>query len=832
MPAEGKKSIIIFGCHPLRSGTTVFAEMKAFCYLIAVFHIFCSVELHAQVYSIKGRVVDENGNPLPGTAVTVIDTHTGAYANSEGEYSVNISETGFYRLRFSFTGYEQVIREVKVPDSAIVNVELKRKLQMTQEIIVSATRAGSGTPVAFTNISGESVRKQNSGQDLPFLLGLTPSLVETSEAGTGVGYTGLRIRGTDGSRINVTVDGIPLNDAESQQVFWVDLPDLAASVDNIQIQRGIGTSSNGSGAFGASINIKTTDPGNKPSAQISSSAGSFNTFRNMAMAETGLLAGSFALQVRYSDIRSDGYIYRTGTDNRSALINAVFSRGRSLLRANVIMGEEHTGISWWGVPSEMVAVDRRYNPAGEYKDTAGNIRYYENESDNYRQNHYRLIYSLDLNQVLFNMAIHYTKGEGYYEEYREDQPYADYGLPDLILGNDTITATDMIRRKWMSNDFYGMVWSAALKKERIDAVVGGGINIYDGDHFGKIIWMRNPGDTEKDYQWYFNEARKGEFSIYGKVSYKLTEKLSGFGDIQYRSVVYDMNGIDDDLRDLTQSHDFHFFNPKAGLFLKISNNQDAYVSIAAAGREPTRSDFKEATGDPGSTPEDETLYDAEAGYNYRSDAVNLGLNLFGMFYSDQLIPTGELSNVGYPIMTNVDKSYRTGIEMTADIKPFNRLEWNISVTASRNKIPGYTGYYIDYNTADWSSVYKSIDMGTVDIAYSPSLTGFSDLSYSLTTYFRMHLVTKYIGKQYFDNTMSRNRMIDQYIVNNLRFDFTRAFRGSGGIDIRFTAANILNSLYESNGYGGLWYEDGKERSWAYYFPQAGINFSLGIDIKF
>jgi iron complex outermembrane receptor protein len=782
---------------------------------------------------LKGRVTDQNGAPLAGAGVAVESPSIGTYCGSSGEYSLNIPGPGFRKIIYSFTGYESVIKELNLNSTLTLDVTLVQKTTMTEEVIVSATRAGSGTPVTYTDIAGDQIRRQNPAQDLPFLLALTPSLVETSESGTGIGYTGMRIRGTDGSRINVTLDGIPLNDAESQQVFWVDLPDLAASVDNIQVQRGVGTSANGAGAFGASVNIKTSNPPEVPFAEINSSAGSFITLRNMAMAGTGLIAGKFAMQMRYSDIRSAGYIKRTGTNNRSFLMNAMYKTGKSLLKANIILGEEHTGISWWGVPADKLSEDRRYNPAGEYTDESGNIRYYENESDNYKQNHFHLIYNRSLTPSLFlNTALHYTKGEGYYEEYREDQAYSDYGLPDVIIDTTVISYTDLIRRKWMSNDFYGVVYSLTIRKEKLEAVIGGGLNVYKGDHFGEIIWMQYAGNTSKDYQWYLNHAAKGEASIYGKINYRISDNLRGFGDIQYRHITYEMEGIDDDLREITQSHYFDFLNPKAGLFLTIAKNQDAYLSFSVAGREPTRSDFKEATGDDEATPRQETLYDAEAGYSLRSTFATAGINFFGMLYKDQLIPTGELSDVGYPIMTNAESSYRTGLEVTSELRPVNRLEWRLSVTLSTSKIPGFTAYYVDYNTSDWSSQYKSINLGTVGIAYSPSLIGSGDLSYDLTSNLKVHFISKYVGKQYFDNTMSNSRMIDPYFVNNLRFDFSKPFGSGSSIDFKFIINNIFNSLYESNAYGGLWYEDGIEKTWAYYFPQAGINIMGSIGVRF
>ena len=451
---------------------------------------------------------------------------------------------GSYSIRFSFIGYEPQIRTVNLENDIILDIVLEEKALMTEDVIIKATRAGEHAPLAYTNISREVIMKHNTGQDLPFLLSLTPSLVETSEAGNGVGYTSLRIRGTDASRINVTIDGIPLNDAESQQVFWVDLPDLASSVDNIQIQRGVGTSSNGAGAFGASVNIQTKGIERKPFAEINSSAGSFYTFKNSLAAGTGLLSDKFAFQMRYSDIRSDGYIERTGSEHNSAFLSGIYRTEKSLLKANILLGKEHTGIGWWGVPGEVLPVDRRFNPAGEYTDENGITQYYDNESDNYTQNHFQLIYTTKINNILsFHTALHYTKGAGYYEEYKEDRSLSDYGLPDIVQGGTTITTTDLIQRKWLSNDFYGLIYSVGYNNKKLEANLGGGFNLYSGDHFGRIIWMTNPGNTGMDQQWYLNNGEKGEMNLYGKANYSLSQRFTLFGDLQYRYIKYELQRI-------------------------------------------------------------------------------------------------------------------------------------------------------------------------------------------------------------------------------------------------------------------------------------------------
>jgi iron complex outermembrane receptor protein len=428
---------------------------------------------------IKGQVTDLKGNALSGATVIVENNSKGVLTNAEGNYFISGLKDGVYSLRFSYIGFESQVWAIKLNGETIFNVTLSAKPYMTEEVFVNATRAGEHTPLAYSTLTSEVLKKQNTGQDLPYLLSLTPSLVETSEAGNGIGYTSLRIRGTDGSRINVTIDGIPLNDPESQQVFWVDLPDLASSVENIQVQRGVGTSSNGAGAFGATISIQTKNPEKEPFAEVNSAIGSFNTIKNMVAAGTGLLNGKFALQMRYSDLKSDGYIERTWSDHRSANVSGMYKTDRSQLKANVILGEEHTGIGWWGVPKEMIAVNRRYNPAGEYTDENGTTQYYGNESDNYVQNHYQLIYSLKLNNYLsLHTALHYTKGKGYYEEYREDQQLSDYGLKPVNISDSVITETDLIRRKWMSNDFYGVVYSLKYQKNRLEAMAGGGTFIW------------------------------------------------------------------------------------------------------------------------------------------------------------------------------------------------------------------------------------------------------------------------------------------------------------------------------------------------------------------
>jgi iron complex outermembrane recepter protein len=780
-----------------------------------------------KVGTLRGKVTDDSGNPLAGAGITIENGYLGVHSNTDGSYIISGLKTGTYKINFSFIGYVTRTVEVNITGESEVNVSLKQKTLETGEVIVNATRAGEHSPLAYSTIGTETLKNRNNGQDIPFILGMTPSLVETSEAGTGIGYTSLRIRGTDASRINVTIDGIPLNDPESQQVFWVDLPDLASSVDNIQVQRGAGTSSNGAAAFGATVSIQTKSPENEPFAQVSSSYGSFNTTKNSVTASTGLLADKFAFMLRLSQLYSDGYIRRTWSNHKSAYLSGVYRNGRSRLQANVILGEEHTGISWWGVPKEMLSIDRRYNPAGEYTDENGITKYYNNESDNYFQNHYQLLYSFRINDALnFNAALHYTTGEGYYEEYKGNEALSGYGLPPVIIGDSVISSTDLIRRKWMKNDFTGMIWSLRYRKEKLEAVLGGSANYYYGDHFGRIIWMKDAGSIEKDYQWYLGHGAKSEISLYGKADYSLTDKLSLFGDLQYRFIGYNINGIDDDLKVLDLQHKYGFFNPKAGLFFSITPRQDAFISFSVANREPSRTDYTEAAGDPNATPKPETLYDSELGYKLRGNNYSLGINLYGMFYKDQLVPTGELSSTGYPIMTNVARSYRTGTEFTVGVKPAPFFNWELSLTMSRNKIMDFTEYYTEYDTKQFMEYYMSKKLGNVDIAYSPDLIGSSDMCFTFTKDLGFHLLSKYVGRQYFDNTMSRDRRINPYFINNLMVSFNPGIKGLKSTELQVLVNNIFDVNYESNAYGGNWYEDGIEKTWSYYFPQAGTNFMI------
>ena len=785
--------------------------------------------------TITGRVTDAEGHPLAGASVIIESLMTGVATDNDGRYALRSLREGTYEVRISYTGYEPFDTVVAVTGTGPVRADaaLDEALFVAEEVIVRGSRAGARTPMAHSTVRSEELRERDLTRDMPFLLSLTPSVVETSDAGTGIGYTSLRIRGTDASRINITLDGIPLNDSESQQVFWVDLPDLASSTGSIQVQRGVGTSTNGAGAFGASVNISSMTPPSEGGASADASYGSFNTSRLSAKAWTGMLGDRFNMMVRASQIHSDGYVDNSKADIRSAMVSGVWSAPSDLIRFNVITGDQKTGISWWGVPAEVLPENRRYNPAGEYVDANGVTRYYEDETDVYTQNHYHLFHThLFPGRVSLNTGIHLTTGKGHYEEQKSDVDLFEYGLAGMFPSDPVIDESDVVQRKWLDNIFYGAVWSLIKQGNNTEWTLGGALNRYDGDHFGRLKWMEYPGNLPPGYEWYRNSGLKDEFNVYGKMNTVVSGSLSAFLDLQLRNISYRFEGPDDDMKELDGSHRFLFFNPKAGLFWSNGSGSEAFVSAAVAHREPARADYKDAAGDPAATPGRERLTDFEGGYSFRNSRAAVGVNLYYMWYNDQLVPTGKISSTGYPIMTNVPESYRTGVEFSGSYRPSPLAAIRMNLTLSRSSIRDFRNYYFNYNTDDWSEEYLHSDLGTVDIAYSPRLTGSAELEVNPAERLSVRLTGKYVGQQYFDNTMSPDRTIDPYFVSNLSAAYGIEMKKAGELTFRFMVNNLFNTVYENNAYGGMWTEDGEEKTWAYYFPQAGINYTAGISLSF
>jgi iron complex outermembrane receptor protein len=708
------------------------------------------------------------------------------------------------------------------------------------ETVIVATRASKKTPVAQTTITGDEIKQTNIGVDIPYILEMTPSVTVSSESGLGLGNTTFRIRGTDPSRINVTVNGIPLNDAESQSVFWVNMPDFATSLGSIQIQRGAGTSTNGGAAFGGTVNMQTIRPSNSPYAEISTTAGTFNTFRNSISLGTGQTGGGFSFDARYSNVRTDGYIERSAAKHQSLYAAAAWQDNRSFVKLSVLHGEEHTGLSWNGVPQ--YAIDegnRRYNPMGEYYDEEGNVKYYDNNTDNYLQTHYHLQYARKFSARWTGQAtLHLTRGNGYYEEYRQNRNLEEHGLPQIEINGETVKKSDLIRQKWMDNCFYGATFSANYNSLSLQWNSGAAVNRHDGDHFGKVLWARYNNGATPDREWYRNNGTKNDFNIYTKATWQINRRINIYGDLQFRHIEYVMSGADDDLKKLDQSHRFNFFNPKTGIFFNLNTRNSAYISFAVANREPARVDFKDAAGaGAAEIPRAERLYDTELGYQFKGQNASLEINLYYMNYRDQLVSTGKLSeNTGYVIMDNVPDSYRAGIEITGGVQIFPSLRFEASVTYSQNKIRNFVAYTPQYSDSEnWEEMPQRVEnLGTTNISFSPDLTGNAALRYTPVKNLSLTLAGKYVGKQYYDNTSSESRSLDAYFTGNFRLDYS--FRLCG---INFGVQGLINNLFDKQYissafiYDRAVFADGSPDSSDYrFFPQAGRNVIGKLTIAF
>jgi len=783
--------------------------------------------------TLSGKITDkQQGAPLQGANIVLENTAASAVADEQGNFTISHLKSGLYRISVSFVGFKTVRQEVHLIRDTTLLFGLTGAPLLGEEVNIIATRAHDRYPTAYRSVTGRELKNINLGKDVPFLIEGTPSTVVTSDAGNGVGYTGISIRGTDLTRINVTINSIPLNEAESQGVWFVDLPDIASSAADIQVQRGVGTSTNGAGAFGASINIMTSDLHQDPYGELDVSGGSYNTLKSTLRFGTGLMSSKFSVDGRLSYIRSDGYMDRASSNLKSYYLSGGFYGSRTTLKFITFSGLEKTYQSWEGVPKDSLATNRTYNPSGEYHDKDGNLRYYNNQTDNYQQDHYQLIFSQMLTAKWnINAALHYTKGRGYYENYKEHASLADYGLGNVVIGNDTVTQTNLVNRKMMDNDFMGMTFSTNYSiPDKLKVTLGGAWNKYDGRHFGKVIWAEYASNGDNDRNWYRNTGRKTDFNIFGKANWQISGKLSLFADLQYRRVTYKLDGILEDLLTLDQSHKFDFFNPKCGLYYAISKHHDLYFSFGVANREPSRNNYKDA--DPGKTPTNETLYDYELGYTYKNNWFRAGANLYYMNYKDQLVLTGEINSVGEAIMVNIPHSYRAGAELSAGVALFEkRLFWDVNATFSRNRIKHFT-QYIDAYDADWNSLpQKAISLGETSLSFSPDIIVNSVISIRPAHSLTLSLNSKYVGRQYIDNSGSRERSLNDYFVNGMTAGYTLRGWIFREIGLNLTVNNIFNVKYETNAWvypyylGDRYYEDNG------YFPQAMVNFLVGITVK-
>ncbi len=778
-------------------------------------------------FSVSGKVTNAKGEPLEWATVFVEGGY-GSSTNTKGEFIIKNLKAGDYELKTSFVGYETQFTSIEVTESITnLTIQLNQKDYIANEVLVTATRVNEETPGAYSTVTHEELEKTNLGQDIPFLLNTTPSIVVNSDAGAGIGYTGMRIRGTDITRINVTINGVPLNDPESHGVFWVNMPDFASSVQNIQVQRGAGTSTNGAGAFGASVNLLTENLSEKSYGELNMSAGSFNTTKATAKFGTGLIKNHWAFDGRLSSIQSDGYIDRATADLKSYYLSGQYVDDKNSLKFITFSGKEITYQAWGGVPEDSLETNRTYN---EYT--------YDNEVDNYQQTHYQLFYNRILSEnLLANVALHYTKGQGFFEQYREGDDLADYGIDPVITPNDTITSTDLIRRRWLDNDFYGVVYSLDYTpSNKMNIIFGGAINSYDGDHFGEVIWARFAGDSEIRDRYYDNNAQKVDINSYAKLNYSLNNKLSLFGDIQLRTIDYTFLGFDNDLNNVTQNARYTFVNPKAGFNYFMTANTKFYGLFAVANKEPNRDDHTEST--PTSRPKHESLNNVELGYRTTQRKYALGINLYYMLYDNQLIPTGELNDVGASVRTNIKTSYRRGIEIDGGVQLTKGLLLTGNVALSQNKIPEWTEYVDNWDT--WGK--DTVEHTNTDIAFSPSIIATGILEFSPFKQWNMNksnksdfsisLVSKYVGRQYLDNTQSTERSLDPYFVNDLRFNYSRTL--PKGVELQFFGAvnNLFNELYSANGWTYRYSTGGEFYQISGYYPQATTNFLIGLNLRF
>ncbi len=805
-----------------------------------------------QQFNVHGVIRDsKTGSTLPGATVEVLDSRKYAIADEFGRFTIKQLPPGNHRISIKFLGYVPKTESVVVDGEKTITIEMEESVRMTEEVIVYATRAHDKTPTTFTTVDKPAIAKQNFGQDLPYLLNWTPSVVTTSDAGTGFGYTGVRIRGSDATSINVTINGIPYNDSESLGTFWVDIPDIASSAQSVQIQRGVGTSSNGAGAFGATINLQTNVRNDEPYAEITNSVGflgmfsEYNSRRHTLSFGTGLINNRWILDGRISRIDSEGFIDRATADLSSYYFSAGYYAGKTIIKGVAFGGKERTYQAWYGVPESRLNNDvegmyiTAMNEGWNDEQTENllnsdsrtfNPYLYPNQVDDYQQDHYQLHFSQRFTDVLnASFALHYTPGRGYYEEYRYDAELEDYGLDPVIVGDETVSETDLVRRRWLDNDFYGFTWSFNYANTNLETTFGGGWNRYDGNHFGEIIWAEF-SPVPHEYRYYFNNGDKRDFNIFGKANYTFSEKVNGFLDLQYRKISYAANGLENSGAMIDLEKQYSFFNPKAGITFSLGKQSELYGSFSIANREPVRSDFINAPANR--LPRHETLYNTELGARIATERASFNVNAYLMRYEDQLVHTGKLNDVGAAIRTNADDSYRAGIEIQALVNINSKLVWNANVTLSRNKIKEFGEVLYDYGPDfdEYNEIVRTFK--DTDIAFSPSVITGSGLTYRPVDGLEAAWLFKFVGSQYLDNTSNKDRRLDAYATNDLRVTYTLNPGFARELSFSLLANNVFDKMYSSNGYTWGYLGGGEEYRENYFYPQVGRNFLVMVGIKF
>ncbi|MCM5662040.1 TonB-dependent receptor [Galbibacter mesophilus] len=810
-----------------------------FLFAFISFLLFSVSSINAQEFKVSGVFTDQENIPLPGATVLHKESGNGTQTDADGYYELMVPE-GKQTLSFNFSAQQPIVKTIQVTENTTLNVQIAEEDVMLDEVLVSAIRVNADTPVTFSNLTAEEMAPRNLGQDIPILMNYMPSVVTTSDAGAGVGYTGIRVRGSDATRVNVTINGIPYNDAESHGTFWVNMPDFASSTESLQLQRGVGTSTNGAGAFGASLNLLTDAVSKDPYAEISSSIGSFDTRRANIKFSTGMLNDHIEVSGRLSRIKSDGYIDRASSDLESYFLQGAYTDENTLIKALVFGGHEITYQSWFGFDSATIAAsgfdgnietNRRFNIAGVKYDDEGNFEgFYDNQVDDYKQDHFQLHWNERLNNNWStNLAIHYTHGRGFFEEYVDDWYYTNVlfsgdsqlsflGLDNFTLNGEEISSMDYIRRRWLDNDFYGTTFSVEYQKENMEFIAGGAWNQYEGDHFGEVIWARYATDSEIRDRYYDDTSNKTDFNTYAKLTYDFTEKLSLYGDLQYRRVTYKANGNETGLVD----DEFNFFNPKAGVTFRLNDDNRLYFSYARANREPNRNDYE--SGDP----EPETLNDFELGWRYATPKVKINANTYYMRYKNQLVLTGELNDVGAPLRENVGDSYRLGLEVDATLLLGDQffIQPNFALSTNKN---------IDFVTQIDGELQE---LGNTNISYSPNFIAGNNFTYMPTENFQVSFLSKYVSEQYLGNIDAESSKLSDYFVNDLNLQYTLK-TNSFFKSIVFSGLvnNIFDVDYISNGYYYTFDVTNDDNSistldGAGYYPQAGINFLVGATVTF
>lgn len=708
-----------------------------------------------------------------------------------------------------------------------------------EEITVSSTRAGNETPVAYSNLNQQEIKRDNAGKNIPLLLETQPSVVAFGEGASGVGNTSLRIRGVDATRINVTLNGMPLNNPESQEVYWVNLPDLSNSLQSIQVQRGVGTSTNGTASIGGSISLNTVGAREHAYGEVSGALGSYDTYLYSIAGGSGILKNGLSIDARYSQIGSDGYIRNGKVDHSNIYAALSYFTENDLLRLSYMRGVQHTGITWEGISPEQLKENRRYNPAGEYIDDEGNVRYYGNETDNYYSDIAQLVYSRFINPNLsVNANLSYNHGYGYYENYKTDRKFGSYyGLPDQTVDGVTYSKSDAIQRKLMKNDFYAGNVSVNYKKNGLNLTGGGMVSYYDGDHYGNILWTKYNENIPANYEWYRNDAQKKDFNIFAKATYAINSRFSLFGDMQYRYVDYRMKGLDDDFADIKNNNYYSFFNPKVGMTFKLNdaaNYGELYTYFSIVNREPLRADIKESIkGGNTEKIEPERMFDYELGYKIRKSVYDLNINFYYMDYNDQMVQTGKLNDTGYKLMENVADSYRYGVEISASVRPMKCLQIDANATFSQNKIKNYTAYYDLYDT-DWNYLGQEPEfLPETGISFSPNIIGSGVITYMPIENLSLRLVNKYVGKQYYDNTSNKENRLDDYYVANFVFSYLHKMKKFGEIELQLHVNNLFDKEYVANAWtDAVKFSDGTKEVYTGLYPQPTRNFMTKLVFRF